>query len=285
MIQDLLQRPKADIMEIVKFLGADLLPNQEHVFLKVRDFAQSMVVTHPGWGKTSMVALLAFTYALMFPGRRIGCFTYSWEQSSIIYDYLREIIDKNEWVQPAIRECRKNGSRWTVRFNEAVGLNPSRIDSFSLHNASHLKGYRCHTVILDEAQDIPQEFFRFYFRPMVVTGSDPVSAMRYYTEKESIDNMRFLSIKMKMLALHDLETNYGGHQPMNQVIVFTGARHKGHYLYDFYQKWTEDPESFTATYPLRETPKGFVDTHVLREVKQEMSNSMWKAAYEGEWED
>jgi hypothetical protein len=285
MIQDFLLRPKFDMMEIVKALGIVLVPAQEDVLKNIMEHSQSMVVTHPGWGNTSMIALTAFLYAWMFPGRRVGCFAPSWSQSSIIYDYIKEIVDKNDWVKPSIKECYKDSSSWTIRFHEGEDLNPSRIDSFPLGNNSRLKGYRCHTVILDEACHIPRDIFNFNIRPMMATDCDPIKTVLYHQERDFLASITFLSTKMKMLALEDLDTNYLKHRPKNQIILFTGAHHKGNYMYKIFCDWTENPEAFVVTCPFQETPPGFIDHSVIQKAKQEMPAHMFKALFEGEWVD
>mgnify|MGYP000961848087 FL=1 len=278
-------KPKFDMIEVVRSLGIELIPSQQKCIVNTMGKARSLIVAHPGWGSTSMSALIALLTAWMKPGRRVGCFSPSWRQSKLIYDQVRDIIQRSYLLQTSIKDHAIFDSKWSVVFNEAEGLNASRIDSFTLSDACHLKGYRCHTVILDESCHIPEKVFNMVIRPMMATCADPVSTVRYQQEMETISKLQMLSTKQKVAALEDLEYNYRGVQPRSQIIMFTKAHCKANYLYKLYQNWTGDPDAFTVTYPYYDSPLDFLDSRIVGRAKIEMTPGMFKAIYEGEWAD
>jgi hypothetical protein len=285
--------PNEDLPILVKALmGQQLVPAQEEVLQLVWDKISSLIITHPGWGKTHMIAVLALLSAWKRPGVRVACMAPSWRQSQIIYEYIEKIIAYSPTLQTCISKLHKDNGKWEIRFHEThhvVGVSDhqqSRISSFALDNTNwcYFKGYRAHVLLVDEMVHLPEEIFNNVLRPIVLTGIDPVLSVQYEHDKEKIESLKCFSKKQKDSLLQELhQTN--SHLRPGQLIMFTEAHYKYNYVYKLYNHLLQDPDSFVRTYAWFDSPESFLDPKYLYYSKKTIPEKEFQMLYEGRWGD
>jgi hypothetical protein len=267
------------------FLGSTLVPNQEEVFKNVWTKRISVITAHTGWGRTFSIAHLALLNAWLLPGRRIGCFSPSWGQSKLIYDEIMKILPNAPIIEAAIDEIYWDTSTWRIRFHASKSYNPSVIQSFSVSDASRIKGARYHTILIDEAANIPEEVFSAVIRPMNAVHTDPVSAMRLSKEKDLVMNLVYLPVIKKFNILDDMDQHYKMSTVPNQLVLFTTAYYTFNWLYKLIKLYEQSDDCYVGSFPLSSTPLGFVDMMQVTDAKRDMPADRFAMKYSARWVD
>jgi hypothetical protein len=270
-------------------LNVDLMPAQEDVVKTAWGKNRGLVVTYPGWGKSFLIAAYALLSAWAGPGKRVACFSPSWRQSRIIFDYMVNIIKNSPVLMTSIRNYSIENDRWDVTFHGTHNREDqifSNIRSFSLDGncGRYFKGYRCHTLLIDEAINLPENIFNTVLRPITMTNWDPMLSVKYRSDQEKIKGLYLFSEGRRAKLLEELDTIKDINLPLGQTLMFTGSYYKHNYVYQLYQRYLADIEhAFVKTYAWYQAPPGALDLRSVMDAKKDMPEEMFKILYECEW--
>lgn len=128
----------------------------------VKQFA--MLLMGRGCSKTSTMALYFATYAMLFPGTRLGCFAPSFRQAKFI---LNEINEKFWPKSPVLKASCKD----VVKFGNADASlsfkNGSKIVALPLGDGGKIRGERFNKIYIDEYLEVDEDIVNTVIFPFL----------------------------------------------------------------------------------------------------------------------
>jgi hypothetical protein len=276
-----------------------LSPIQRVVINRIWRARNSINVACRGFGKTFGAATLATLTALLYPGRRVGCMSASFRQSKQIFEEITQIWSRSPLLQACTERAPiiSNDSCRLV-FKAVSGHNPSVIIGLPLADGARIRGNRMHTLILDEANIIPEDTFQTVLRPFGASALEPTKQVRIIKEKKRILASNF-SDEKKAQLLSFLDKGSGA----NQIHMFLSGYFSFNWVYGLYCKYSDrmhgirrpDSDGLDETYtdnpmdyatfqiPYWSLEEGWLVKAGIEDAKRDMSSLQFRMEYEAAW--
>lgn len=259
--------------------GENLHPFQD-IKIKMcmqRDFV--LDVCSRGFAKSYTAAVTALMLAIFDPGVKIALLGPSFKQSKGLYKYMLEISEKPKAnLLGDIIRTRKGGDSWEMEIGD------SKIFALPLGTSGgKVRGYRCNVLIIDEFLEMPKEIVDAILTPFLIVKRDSEN-------RERISKMENLAIKNGILSENDRWVF-----PNQKLILLSSAGYKFQYLYEVYQNYIEyitNPKygKSEISYGLinlsyEMAPEQLLDRSLIEKAKKEVSDSVFKREYKGQFAD
>jgi hypothetical protein len=259
--------------------GENLFPFQ---VIKIRTCIQRdfvLDVCSRGFAKTFTAAITVILLAIFEPGIKIALLGPSFKQSKGLFKYIEEIAEKpNATLLRAIVKTRKSGDVWEMEIGQ------SKIFALPLGSSGgKVRGYRCNVLVIDEFLEMPKEIVDAILTPFLVVKRDPEN-------RERITQMEDVAIRKGVLKECDRWVF-----PNQKLIMLSSAGFKFQYIYQKYQDYMNmitNPsyKNNGISYGLINlsyliAPESLLDRDLIEKAKKEVSDSVFKREYMGQFAD
>lgn len=258
-------------------LGVDLVDPQVEALDNVRKNKKSITVGCRGFGKDMLIALTVLSAAMTNPDTKIGVFSSSFRFSRGVFQEINKIYKKSSLLP----YCTKSQPVLGNNQCNLVFNNGSSVQSFPVDDGSHLKGYRCNILLVNEACHMPEDVFNIVLRPLVCYNKDPMKLMEAEMLKQVTEKTDLMSEQVKRLALNDIITHLQKEERKSKVALFTTANYTDNWVYHL----INSGEYATRMFSYVDLPLAFIDRAGIGQARRDMSKEMFAMEYDSKWID
>ena len=203
--------------------GIELFPFQNIAIKAMLDGDYFLGIWSRGMSKSFSAALYCCMDAIFNPGTQIGILAATFRQSKMIFEKIEEIAAKPQaaFLSQCITKKSKRNDQFTLEFGD------SRIVALPLGDGSKLRGFRFHTIIIDEMLLMPENIYNEVILPFLSVVKDP-------TERKKVQDL-----ESKLISMGKMEEEERTQWPSNKLIALSSASYKFEYLYKLYQRFED----------------------------------------------
>lgn len=230
------------------FLDQDLWWGQRISLEKTWRAMYNLMIWGRGCGKSRFLAVASICKALLNPGEKVVITASSFRQSKMVFKEIEDIYDNSSIFRAA---CKK----MPVRLPDACAIeftHGSSILAYPLGEGGKIRGARAHTLVIDEAAQVPIDIIEDVLFPMMNTAKNPM------------ENVKRLKLIKKLKALGKDTSALEGLGSKHCVIMSSTAYLRCNHLYERMVKWEEaqnagNKDYSVTKYTYLDPPEGFIN--------------------------
>jgi len=203
--------------------GIELFPFQNIAIKSMLDGDYFLGIWSRGMSKSFSAAIYCCLDAIFNPGTQIGILAATFRQSKMIFEKIEEIAAKPQ--ASLLAQCITKKSKRNDQFTLEIG--DSRVVALPLGDGSKLRGFRFHTIIIDEMLLMPENIYNEVILPFLSVVKDP-------TERKKVQD-----IEGRLIALGKMKEEERTKWPSNKLIALSSASYKFEYLYKLYERFED----------------------------------------------
>lgn len=260
-----------------------VLPAPQRMIFKDMWFKPYVLVTAGrGTGKSYLLSIFAVTYALLYPGVRVGLLSASFRQAKIIFsEVTRRYAESPILREATVKRPVVASDRCYLDFRSVNNSPGSLIAAIPMGDGGRIRGQRFHALLIDEFAQVPEDIFDTVIRPMGATTLNPM---------ENVRRLKRLKTQLVRGELTQLEYDgYVSGGTSNKIIAMSSAYFQFNHMYKRILSYDEQIERGSNKYATHfisylDMPEGFLDQDNIDEAKTSMSRILFSMEYSGNWE-
>jgi len=249
--------------------GVELFPFQHIAIKSMLETDYFLGIWSRGMSKSFSAAIYCFLDAIFNQGVQIGILAATFRQSKMIFEKIEDIASSPQasFLSQCITKKSKKNDQYTLEFGE------SKIIALPLGDGSKLRGFRFHTIIIDEMLLMPEQIYNEVILPFLSVVQNP-------TEREKVKNAEDRLISAGKLKEEDRTV-----WRSNKLIALSSASYKFEYLYKLYERFEDlilngTGEQDTAKRVIMHlgydvAPPALYDLNLIEQAKSTMSQSQF----------